>query len=102
MDRFSKIVIPEGHRLLEVSEFFEISNFHKEKFAFGKGTWDFDEVVAFPLINTERKYWNLFGWFARFGGDRSGVGGCGRYLTDVGEVRGVRFARDVKVKRKKK
>ena len=94
-DLLSKIIIPVGCRLMKFEEFMEILNYHKEKFAFGEGEWDFDEVVAFPLINLNRKYWNLYGWFAGL------VGGVDWYLR-VGRVRGVRFVRDVKVKRKKK
>lgn len=93
MNTIDKIKIPEGYRLLTLSEFLEIYNNHKDKLDYGGLP---DEIVKQPIIKNKDKYpyWNV--WFRSLG-SRSELEGNG----DLGygsRVRGVRF---VKIRSKK-
>ena len=95
MNRFSLIKIPKGWRLLTFEEFMDIWNNHKDKFDFsGNG---FDEIVKHPLGENKNKYpfWNV--WLSGLGDDSDVIGNyrCLIYYT----VRGVRFCRDLEVKK---
>ena len=88
MDRFSRIKIPKGFRLLTLGEFLEIWNNHKDKLDYGKKFPD--EVVEQPIKENKEKYpyWNV--WFASLSG-RSDL--YGRFLDYNYRVRGVRFVK---------
>lgn len=95
IDSYSKIVIPEGMRLLTLSEFLNIWNEHRALFDFGGDLPD--EVIAQPIKENAKKYpyWNV--WFHRIDdGDQSVLVGNYRDLHYGYRVGGVRFCREIK------
>lgn len=96
MDRTSKIIIPKGFRLLELPELIFIYNNYQDSFNWGKDEF-FDEVVKQPIKNSKYPYFNA--WLHRLDcDDGSGLNG-GRLLYYDSAVRGVRFCKDLKVKK---
>ena len=97
MNKASLVTIPDGWRLLELSEWIELINNYKDKFDWGINEYA-DEIVSQPKkdIIDKYPYWNV--WLHRIGsGNRSNLVGYNRIL-DCGNVvvRGVRFCREVK------
>ena len=95
MNEISKIVIPEGWRLMTLAEFLNIYNNHFELFNWETDKYA-DEIVQQPIKDSEKEYpyWNV--WLRGLvSGDRSELGGD-RDLYCSSRVRGVRFCRDVK------
>jgi len=90
------IKIPEGCRLLTLSEFLVCYNKYRSKF---KDINETDEVVQQPIdeIKDKYPYWNV--WLRGLVGDnRFGIDGSGG-LDDFNRARGVRFCRDVRRKK---
>lgn len=96
MDYLSKIEIPEGMRLLTLSEFTEIWNYHRDNLDYGDKLPD--EVVGQPILENKKEYpyWNVWFWDL---GDWSELDGFDRNLSYNSRVRGVRFCRDLKTKK---
>lgn len=91
MNRRNLIKIPNGYRLLTLSEFLEIWNNHVDKLEWGGLP---DEIVKQPIKEIEETYpyWNI--WLRRLDdGDRSGLNGDSRSLFYGNSVRGVRFVK---------
>lgn len=84
------IKIPEGFRLLELSELLFIYNNYQNKFNWGKDEF-FDEITKQPIKNC--KFLHLNVWFDVCG---SGFYGINRSLVFNNAVRGVRFCREIK------
>lgn len=62
MDNVYKIVIPEGFRLLELSELIFIYNNYQDKFNWGKDKF-FDEITKQPIKDCNYPYHNA--WLRR-------------------------------------
>lgn len=91
MDRINKIVIPNGFRLLELSELLFIYNNYQDKFNWGKDKF-FDEITNQPIKDCNYPYWNA--WLHRLVVDGgSGLVGVNRLLGYDVAVRGVRFVK---------
>jgi len=90
MDIISKIVIPQGYRLLELSELIFIYNNYQDKFNWGEDKF-FDEITKQPIKDCKYPYWNA--WLHGLDSDgQSGLVGS-RYLSYDDAVRGVRFVK---------
>ena len=91
MKRVNKIVIPQGYRLLELSELIFIYNNYQNEFNWGKDKF-FDEITKQPIKDCKYPYWNT--WLHRLDSDdRSGLIGCSRNLDCDITIRGVRFVK---------
>ena len=91
MNTTSKIVIPDGYRLLELSELIFIYNNYQDKFNWGEDKF-FDEVTKQPIKDCKYPYWNA--WLLRLVSDyQSALYGSYRNLDYLNAVRGVRFVK---------
>jgi len=88
IDNTSKIVIPQGYRLLELSELVFIYNNYQDKFNWGEDKF-FNEVTKQPIKDCEYPYWNA--WLHGLSGvNQSDLNGYwGLYCHNA--VRGCRF-----------
>jgi len=93
MDKINKIVIPQGYRLLELSELLFIYNNYQDKFNWGKDK-HFDEITSQPIKDNKKyPYWNA--WLHWLVDDyRSELVGYCRSLNCNYEVRGCRFCKE--------